>query len=124
MKPTSSAGEGRMSNHFVHLTFFRLADTSDELVRRFLDACKKHLASHDGMIHFSVGSRALAIRRDVSALDFDIAMHMIFRDFESFQAYAASDRHQEFITETAGMSTGRIVYDSFVEPSDCEPPCR
>jgi len=124
MKRTRRASKQPVANHFAHCTFFRLADTSDSVMRFFMEACKKHLSGHEGMVHFSVGCRALSIRRDVSALDFDVAMHMIFSDYKSYQDYAASDRHQVFITETAGMSTGRIVYDSFIHPGDMEPPCR
>jgi hypothetical protein len=55
------------------------------------------------------------MQRDVNALDFDVAMNMVFDRLGSYQAYLKDPRHDEFITASAGMSTGRKVYDSYLQ---------
>jgi hypothetical protein len=39
---------------------------------------------------------------------------MIFDDIGAFNEYSASPTHEEFITEAAGMSPERTVYDSYL----------
>jgi len=101
--------------YFAHMVFFQLLDLSDPAVDAFLNYCVKYLANHDGQVHFSLGLRAVDIHRDVSDASFDVAMHIIFQNRAAYDAYAASQPHQDFITETAGMSTGRRVLDSYIE---------
>jgi hypothetical protein len=99
---------------FAHMFFFQLSDTSKELVNDFIDLCVKYLSGHPGQEHFSVGCRALEINRNVSAVNFEIAIHMIFTNLKAFEKYSESKKHDEFITHSAGMSPNRIVYDSFL----------
>jgi hypothetical protein len=99
---------------FAHMFFFQLCDTSPELVERFIKLCEKYLGGHPGQRHFSVGVRALEIHRDVSGTNFEVSVHMIFDDIDAFNAYSDSPTHEDFITESAGMSPERIVYDSYL----------
>jgi len=99
---------------FAHMFFFQLMDTSRDLVQAFTDLCVKYLGHHPGQRHFSVGIRALEINRDVSGTDFEVSVHMIFDNIAAFQAYSDSKAHKTFITESAGMSPVRIVYDSYL----------
>jgi len=99
---------------FAHMFFFQLCDTSSALVNRFVELCRKYLGGHPGQRHFSIGIRALEINRDVSGKNFEVSVHMIFEDIDAFNAYSASPTHEDFITESAGMSPERIVYDSYL----------
>ena len=99
----------------VHTVYFVLADRSADAIRVFSEACVSLLSGHDGQTRFALGTRALNIRRTVSALDYDIMMTMTFVGMEALDEYQRSPRHDEFITATAGMSTDRTVYDSFVD---------
>lgn len=99
---------------FAHMFFFQLCDQSPELVARFIGLCKKYLGGHPGQQHFSIGTRALEIHRDVSGTNFEVSVHMIFDDIDAFNSYSASPTHEAFITESAGMSPQRIVYDSYL----------
>lgn len=100
---------------FAHMFFFQLCDTSPTLVERFVDLCEKYLGRHPGQQHFSIGVRALEIHRDVSGTNFEVSVHMIFDDIDAFNTYSESPTHEDFITESAGMSPERIVYDSYLE---------
>jgi hypothetical protein len=102
---------------FAHMFFFQLSDTSKELMKDFLDLCVKYLSQHAGQEYFSVGYRALEINRSVSALDFEVSIHMVFTNSAAFDKYSKSKRHDEFITHSAGMSPNRTVYDSFLQVS-------
>ncbi|MGA8029480.1 MAG: Dabb family protein [Bryobacteraceae bacterium] len=104
----------KKSKPFAHMFFFQLSDTSSELVDRFVELCRKYLGGHPGQRHFSIGIRALEINRDVSGKNFEVSVHMIFDNIEAFNDYSASATHEEFITESAGMSPERIVYDSYL----------
>lgn len=95
--------------------YFALADTNPGAVKIFVDLCVKYLSGYDGQTHFSIGQRALQETRAVNATDYDIAVNMIFENYAAYEVYRSHKRHQQFITEVAGMSTGRIVYDSFLE---------
>lgn len=113
--PTTKHYSGSNSGRpFAHMFFFQLCDTSPELVKKFIELCRKYLSGHDGQEHFSVGVRALEINRDVSGTDFEVSVHMIFKNIADFDAYSAAPEHEEFITESAGMSPIRIVYDSYL----------
>lgn len=107
--------ESVSTKHFAHMVFFQLLDLSDPGLELFMDYCVKYLSNHEGMVHFSLGLRAVDIKRDVSDASFDVAMHMIFENRAAFDAYAVSQPHEDFITKTAGMSTGRRVLDSYIE---------
>ena len=96
--------------------FFQLCDTSPQLVERFVELCRKYLGNHPGQAHFSVGLRALEINRDVSGTNFEVSVHMIFENIDAFNRYSESQSHEDFITESAGMSPIRIVYDSYLVP--------
>jgi Stress responsive A/B Barrel Domain len=102
---------------FAHMFFFQLCDTTPELVKKFIELCEKYLGDHPGQDHFSVGVRALEINRDVSGTNFEVSVHMIFRDYDNFNTYSNSPEHEEFITQSAGMSPVRIVYDSYLRLS-------
>lgn len=108
---------GAAEKPFAHMVFFKLMDIADPVLDEFVGACVKYLSGHDGQVHFSVGLRAVDIQRDVSDSSFDVAMHMIFANRAKYDEYAASPPHEEFITATAGMSTGRRVLDSYIETS-------
>ncbi len=99
---------------FAHMFFFRLSDTSEEAVAKFLHACKECLSGYEGQTHFSMGTRALQIRRAVSAVDYDVAVNMIFENYAAYEKYKTAQRHMDFVSEVAGMSNHRIVYDSFL----------
>ena len=102
---------------FAHMVFFELTDTAPDLLEHFVHLCVKYLGGHPGQQHFSVGVRALEINRDVSATAFEVSMHMIFDNIATYRDYSKDPKHEKFITKSAGMSTTRIVYDSYLEDS-------
>jgi hypothetical protein len=102
---------------FAHMFFFHLTDTAPDLLDHFIDLCTDYLGGHPDQQHFSVGVRAFEINRDVSATNFEVSVHMIFENYAAFENYSKDPKHDKFITESAGMSPERIVYDSYLRVS-------
>jgi hypothetical protein len=102
------------STPLVHITYFRLVDRAPTTIRRFLSLCQKYLSKHEGQTYFSLGLRATEMVRDVNVLTFDVAMNMIFADIDAYTKYQHNNRHVEFITQSAGMSSARSVFDSYL----------
>jgi len=99
----------------AHNVYFALKDRSPEARRRLLDACRKYLTGHPGTVFFAAGALADALRRPVNDRDFDVALHLVFRNQAAHDAYQEAARHQEFIRENQANWARVRVFDSLVE---------
>jgi hypothetical protein len=99
-----------------HMVFFELKDKSPEAKKKLVDACYKYLKNHDGVLYFSAGPRADEVKEPVSAADWDVALHIIFKDAASLKKYATHADHLKFIDENKANWKGVKVYDSHVDP--------
>ncbi|TWU42726.1 Dabb family protein [Novipirellula artificiosorum] len=82
----------------AHHVFFVLKDRSPESIESLASACEKYLDGHEGVVDFSVGTREAELNRPVN-LDFDVSLHVIFRDRPSHDAYQTVEPHLQFIAE-------------------------
>src|SRR5262245_12021706 len=99
-----------------HMVFFELKDKSPEAKKKLVDACYKYLKNHDGVLYFSAGPRAEDQKEKVSAADWDVALHIVFKDKASLQKYIPHADHKKFIDENKADWKGVKVYDSYVDP--------
>ena len=99
-----------------HMVFFELKDKSPEAQKKLVDACYKYLKHHDGVLYFSAGPRATDAKEAVSATDWDVALHIVFKDTASLKKYATHPDHLKFISENKDGWKGVKVYDSHVDP--------
>jgi hypothetical protein len=99
----------------AHMVFFQLKDNSPENQKKLVDACKKYLKKHDGVLYFSAGTRAAKIEEPVSAKDFDVALHIVFKNKAALDKYGPHPDHQKFIAENKDNWKGVKVYDSLLE---------
>jgi len=99
-----------------HMVFFELKDKSPEAKKKLVDACYKYLKNHDGVLYFSAGPRAEDAKEPVSATDWDVALHIVFRDSAALKKYASHPDHLKFIDENKANWKGVKVYDSHVDP--------
>jgi hypothetical protein len=98
----------------AHNVFFSLHDRSEAARARLVEECHKHLAPHDGIVFFACGARCAELDRDVNDLDFDVGLHMVFKDKAAHDAYQTTPAHLRFIDENrAGWRRVR-VFDSVV----------
>src|SRR5215213_6465790 len=100
-----------------HMVFFQLKDNSAENQKKLVDACKKYLKNHEGVVFFAAGTRAAKIAEPVSATDFDVALHIVFKNKAALDKYGPHPDHQKFIAENKENWKGVKVYDSLIDPS-------
>ena len=104
--------EGTMLSHDV---YFTLKDNSPEAKKKLVVACKKYLTAHEGEVFFAAGPLAESLKREVNDLQFDVALHIVFKDIASHDKYAVAKRHQQFIDENKDNWKKVRVFDSIVE---------
>jgi hypothetical protein len=97
----------------AHNVFFSLKDPTPENRRKLVEACDKYLSDHPGTAFYAAGTLA-DLSRPVNDRDFDVALHVIFKDRASHDAYQTAPKHLQFVEENkAGWAKVR-VFDSDV----------
>src|SRR5579871_4224016 len=82
-----------------HMVYFKLKTSTPENKQKLVDACKKYLADHDGVVFFSAGVMADSFKRDVNDRDWDVALHLVFIDKATHDKYQDHPEHLKFIEE-------------------------
>jgi hypothetical protein len=106
-----AAGSGLLA----HDVYFTLKDHSAAAKQKLTDACKKYLADHPGCEGFSAGVVAEDVTGPVNDRDFDVALHILFKDKASMEQYLKSERHIKFLDENKDSWSKVRVFDSYVE---------
>jgi hypothetical protein len=109
------AGEVRAANVLAHDVYFELKDDTPAARAALVAACKKYLTGHDGTVSFAAGTVAEELARPVNDRDWDVALHIYFKDKAAHDAYQDAPRHQQFIAEQQGNWKKVRVFDSWVE---------
>ena len=110
---TTEAGKkgGMMVSHDV---YFSLTDNSPKAQQALVDLCKKHLSKHSGEVFFAVGTLAEDLKREVNDRDFDVALHIVFKDIGAHDKYQDDERHKQFIEAGKANWKKVRVFDSYV----------
>jgi len=95
----------------AHQVFFTLRERTDERIESLISDCQTYLTGHDGMLDFAVGRREPKYTRPVNA-DYDVALHTVFKDQASHDAYQTASRHNEFIARQKDHWASVQVFDS------------
>jgi hypothetical protein len=95
-----------------HMVYFTLKDRSSEGLKRQLDACQKYLTGHDGTVFFAIGTRTPDLSREVNDKEFDVGLHVVFRDRAAHDAYQTHPRHVQFIEENKPHWAKVRVFDA------------
>lgn len=98
----------------AHNVYFSLKDNSPEARKKLVDACKKYLTKHPGEVFFAAGVLAEELNRSVNDRDFDVGLHIVFKDQASHDKYQDDKRHKEFIEENKDNWKKVRVFDSAV----------
>jgi hypothetical protein len=99
----------------VHDVYFTLKDNTPENRKKLVDACKKYLSKHPGTVYFAAGTRAEELKRDVNDRDFDVGLHIVFKDMASHDKYQDAPLHKQFIEENKELWKKARVFDTTVE---------
>lgn len=96
----------------IHNVYFSLKEPSPTGCDRLIEACQKYLPGHDGIVFFACGTLCQELRREVNDLDFDVGLHIVFRDQAAHDAYQVSAQHQQFVQENKPTWRQVRVFDS------------
>ena len=108
----AAAAEGSFLAHDV---YFSLKDNSANAKTKMVAACKKYLSKHPGEVFFAAGTRVEELNRSVNDRDFDVALHIVFKNKEAHDQYQDASRHKQFIEENQANWAKVRVFDSMVE---------
>jgi hypothetical protein len=107
----------RTAGLLAHNVYFSLKDGSEAARERLLAACRKYLPGHPGILFFGCGTRAAELCREVNDQDFDVGLHIVFRDQAAHDHYQDTPAHHQFIAENKDNWRKVRVFDSVAEQS-------
>ena len=98
----------------AHMVFFTLAEDNQANRETLVAACQKYLSDHKGTVHFSAGSIADDLNREVNDREFDGALHLVFANKAAHDTYQTQPQHLEFIEKNKHLWSGVRVFDSYL----------
>ncbi len=98
----------------AHSVFFTLTDGAPERVAELVAACHKYLNVQPGIAFFAAGTVAAELDRPVNDRDWHVALHLVFDDRASHDAYQTDATHQRFISEMKPNWAKVRVFDAHV----------
>ncbi len=99
----------------AHIVYFSLHDNSPEKVQALTEACQKYLKNHPGVEFFAAGVVGPEFQRPVNVLDYDVSLHVYFKDKDTHDAYQTAPDHLAFIAEQKANWKQVRIFDSWVE---------
>jgi hypothetical protein len=112
---TSSNAKEKQSTMVSHDVYFTLKESTPDARKKLVAACRKYLSGHEGEVFYAAGTLAESLKRKVNDRDFDVALHIVFKDMASYEKYAEAKRHLQFIDENKDSFKNVRVFDSIVE---------
>jgi hypothetical protein len=103
------AGAGPL---IIHDVYFSLKDNSAQAKEKLVGACKKYLTNHPGAVFFAAGTLAEDLDRPVNDRDWDVGLHIVFKDKASHDQYQEAERHKKFIEENRDNWKKVRVFDT------------
>ena len=119
--PADAKADQGASMMLAHNVFFTLNDNSPEARQKLVAACEKYLTDHPGTVFFACGTVA-DLDRPVNQRDFDVGLHMVFKDRKAHDDYQAAPRHKQFIEENRSNWKLVRVFDTDVRGSGSSGP--
>jgi hypothetical protein len=99
----------------AHSVYFTLKDKSPAAIRQQLERCRHYLTDHAGTVFFAAGTRTRGLNREVNDKEFDVALHVVFKDRAAHDQYQTAERHVKFIAESKPNWAQVRVFDADVE---------
>jgi hypothetical protein len=99
----------------AHNVFFALKDRSPAAQQALVEACKKYLTAHSGVVFFAAGILCEELDRPVNDRDFQVGLHIVFDSKAAHDAYQVHPRHEQFVAENREGWAKVRVFDSIVE---------
>lgn len=96
----------------VHNVYFALHDRSAAARAHLVAECRKYLPDHPGIVFFACGELCAELDRDVNVRDWDVGLHILFRDKAAHDHYQDTKAHHDFINANRATWAGVRVFDS------------
>lgn len=110
------AGSSRADEPQIgHMVFFQLKESSPVERQKLVDSCKKYLKDHDGVVYFSAGAISDDFKREVNDREWDVALHLVFKNKASHDKYQDAKTHVQFIDENKANWKKVRVFDSEIK---------
>ncbi len=109
-----TAGKKGNGTMIAHNVYFTLKDNSPAAKQKLVDACKKYLAKHEGVVFFAAGTRTEELKREVNDQTFDVGLHIYFDSLAAHEKYQDAPDHHRFINENKDNWKQVRVFDSTV----------
>jgi hypothetical protein len=96
----------------VHDVYFSLNESTPEAKEKLVKACKKYLSKHPGTVFFAAGTLAEDLKRPVNDRDFDVGLHIVFKNRAAHDKYQDAPTHLQFIDENKTTWKKVRVFDT------------
>jgi hypothetical protein len=93
----------------AHNVYFNLKDNSAAAVKAMVEDCHRCLASLPGIVFYAAGTPT--DKED----EFDVALHVVFKDRAALEAYMDAPRHVELIGKHHSNWKNVRAFDSCVD---------
>jgi hypothetical protein len=99
-----------------HMVYFKLKDRSADAKAKLVAACDKYLEEHDGVVFYAAGVIGEGFKREVNDRDWDVGLHIVFKNKAAHDKYADHPEHLKFIEENKSTWDKVRVFDSEIAP--------
>ncbi|MHC4112440.1 MAG: Dabb family protein [Planctomycetota bacterium] len=103
------------SMRLVHDVYFTLNDDSEAAQTKLVKDCYKYLSNHPGIVFFAAGVLVESHKRDVNIRDWDVSLHIVFKNKDYHDQYQKAPDHHKFIDENKDNWKSVQVFDSFIK---------
>ena len=98
-----------------HAVYFTLKQPTDANRTALVESCRKYLADHPGLVHFSAGLRGKSYQRPVNDQQFDVALTLVFATEADHERYQVSPAHKQFLAENSTGWAQVRVFDALID---------
>lgn len=95
-----------------HMVYFTLQDDSAPKISELINACKKYLDDHPGVVYFSVGTLNQELARPVNDRGYHVTLNVVFDSRDAHDLYQVAPRHLEFIAQQKPNWKQVRIFDS------------
>jgi len=103
----------RQEPMLAHNVFFSLKDNSEVKKKELVADCHVYLAPVDGIVFYAAGVVS-ELRREVNDRDYDVALHIVFKNRAALDRYMTAPNHLRFIKKHKENWKKVRVFDSCV----------
>jgi hypothetical protein len=97
----------------AHNVYFTLNDSSPAAIKAMIDDCHRYLASLPGIVFYAAGTCS-DVARSSSDRDYDVALHVVFKDRAALDAYITAPKHIELMDKQGDNWKVVRAFDSCV----------